>query len=126
VPLPAWLQRLLPNPAPRGNPMLTSAAASPHSALFGEADAAGIFYAPLFTDHSTGRSAERGIVKNWRLVPGRSMVAGQRIVDIETEIGLIPVRTRSNGHLAEILAPEGAEIVPGQPLWRYGIAKQAW
>jgi hypothetical protein len=31
-----------------------------------------------------------------------------------------------NGNLAEIIAEVGAEVVPGQPLWRYAVSKQAW
>ncbi len=105
---------------------MLSAAATPSQPLFGESDAGGIFYAPMFADHQTGRSAERGVVQGWRVEPGRSMVAGQLVVSILTDIGLIPVRTRANGHMAEILAAEGTEVVPGQPLWRYSVAKQAW
>jgi hypothetical protein len=106
--------------------MLTTGDVRPPGPMFGEADSSGVFHAPLFADIASGRTAARGRVRSWYLIAGRSMVAGQRVLDIETEIGIIPVRTRSNGHLAEILAEQGAEVVPGQALWRYSVSAQAW
>lgn len=115
-----WMKRMQGWRDPRSSPAPTPAA------VYGDADAAGVFRAPWFLDATTGRSAERGVVKRWHLDAGRSMVSGQRVVDIETEIGVIPVRTRMNGHLAEVLAPVGATVVPGQGLWRYAVSRQAF
>lgn len=108
------------------NPILTGGTTAAPTEIYGDADASGIFHAPIFFDPQSGRSATTGTVKAWHVPAGRSIVSGQRVLDIQTEIGLIPVRTRMNGHLAEVLAPVGTVVSPGQPLWRYAISKQAF
>jgi multidrug efflux pump subunit AcrA (membrane-fusion protein) len=40
------------------------------------------------------------------------------------EIGLVPVRTRINGNLAEKFVEVGDEVTPGQALWRYVVSRQ--
>ncbi len=92
--------------------------------LYGQVDDRGIFYAPLLIDPTTKKQAAKGTVKKWHHQIGRSMVSGQRILDVDTEIGVLPVRTRINGNLAEIFVPVGSEVVPGQALWRYVVARQ--
>ncbi len=93
--------------------------------LFGQVDHRGIFYCPHFIEPASGKTADQGKVKRWHHEIGRSMVSGQRILDVDTsEIGLVPVRTRINGHLAEKFVQPGDEVVPGQALWRYVVSKQ--
>lgn len=108
------------------NPILTAGVRPLPVEVFGDVDAEGVFHAPHFFDHATNRSAATGTLKAWHVPAGRSIVSGQRVCDIETEIGVIPVRTRSNGNLAEILAPVGAEVSPGKPLWRVVVSRQAF
>lgn len=92
--------------------------------LFGQVDDRGVFYAPLLVDPTTRKQASRGTVKKWHHQIGRSMVSGQRILEVDTDIGPLPIRTRMNGNLAEIFVPVGAEVVPGQALWRYVVSRQ--
>jgi hypothetical protein len=92
--------------------------------LFGQVDERGIFYAPHLMDPTTKRQAARGTVKKWHHEIGRSMVSGQRILEVDTEIGPIPIRTRINGNLAEIFVQPGEEVVPGKALWRYVVSRQ--
>lgn len=92
--------------------------------LFGQVDDKGIFYAPLLVDPTSRKEAPKGTVKKWHHPIGRSMVSGQRILDVDTEIGIIPIRTRINGNLAEIFVQAGEEVVPGQALWRYAVSRQ--
>ena len=92
--------------------------------LFGQVDQRGVFYAPSFYDPTSGKQAERGTVKKWHHEIGRSMVSGQRILDVDTAIGVLSVRTRINGNLAEMFVQPGDEVVPGQALWRYVVSRQ--
>lgn len=93
--------------------------------LFGQVDARGVFYCPQFVDHASGKTADRGKVVKWHHEIGRSMISGQRILDVQTaEIGLVPVRTRINGNLAEKFVEVGDEVTPGQALWRYVVSRQ--
>jgi hypothetical protein len=92
--------------------------------LFGQVDHRGIFYAPHFHDPTSGKTADKGKVKKWHHEIGRSMVSGQRILDVDTDIGLIPVRTRINGNLAETFVQPGDNVVSGQALWRYVVSRQ--
>ena len=92
--------------------------------LFGQVDHRGIYYAPLLIDPTTKKQAAKGTVKKWHHAIGRSMVSGQRILDVDTDIGPLPIRTRMNGNLAEVFVQVGAEVVPGQALWRYVISRQ--
>ena len=94
------------------------------AALFGQVDGRGIFYAPHLVHPTTKQQAAKGIVKKWHHEVGRSMVSGQRILEVDTEIGLLPVRTRINGNMAEVFVQPGQEIVPGQALWRYVVSRQ--
>ncbi|MDX2118260.1 MAG: lipoyl domain-containing protein [Planctomycetota bacterium] len=86
-------------------------------------DSDGIFAAPELWDPISRRTAPRGKVLAWHVELGRSMVAGQKILDVQTEIGVIPIRTKTNGYLVEILAPVGKDIAPGMPLWRSAVSK---
>ena len=92
--------------------------------LFGQVDHRGIFYAPHFHDPTSGKTTDKGKVKAWHHEIGRSMVSGQRILDVDTDIGVLPIRTRINGNLAEKYVQPGDDIVPGQPLWRYVVSRQ--
>lgn len=93
--------------------------------LFGQVDHRGIFYCPHFVEPSTGKTADKGRVTKWFHEIGRSMVSGQRILEVETAtIGVVPVRTRINGNLAEMFVQVGEEVVPGQALWRYVVSRQ--
>ncbi len=92
--------------------------------LFGHVDEHGVFYAPLLVDPTTKKQAAKGTVRKWHHQIGRSMVSGQRILEVDTEIGIVPIRTRMNGNLAEIFIPVGSEVVPGQALWRYVVSRQ--
>lgn len=91
---------------------------------FGHVDDRGIDFAPLLIDPTTKKQAAKGIVKKWHHQIGRSMVSGQRILDVDTEIGVLLIRTRINGNLAEIFVPVGSEVVPGQALWRYIVSRR--
>ena len=92
--------------------------------LFGQVDHRGIFYAPHFHDPTSGKHTDKGIVKKWHHEIGRSMVSGQRILDVDTDIGVLPVRTRINGNLAEMFVKPGDAVIPGQALWRYVVSRQ--
>ncbi|QYU69316.1 hypothetical protein J4558_04005 [Leptolyngbya sp. 15MV] len=108
------------------NPILTGGTQAAPTELFGEVDQAGVFHCPRFIDPISGQSAESGQVRVWHLPPGRSMVSGQRICDVETSIGVVPIRTRVNAYLIEILTPVGASVTPGQPMWRCTTARQVF
>ena len=86
-------------------------------------DADGVFACPELWDPMTRRSASKGKIIAWHCELGRSTVAGQKILDVQTDIGVIPIRTKSNGYVIEILAKVGSEIAPGTPLWRSAVSK---
>lgn len=63
----------------------------------------------------TRRAAAKGKIIAWHCELGRSTVAGQKILDVQTDIGIIPIRTKANGYVIEILARVGSGITPARP-----------
>jgi hypothetical protein len=82
-----------------------------------------LFLCPLFFDRATAKSTTRGVVTGLHAETRRSIVAGQRILEVRTEIGLLPVRTKTNAFLIEYLVALGDEIEEGKPLWRVLVSK---
>lgn len=82
-----------------------------------------LFLCPLFFDRATGKSTTRGVVTGLHGEIGRSVVAGQRLLEVQTDMGMLPVRTKTNAFLIEYLVALGDEVEEGKPLWRVLVSK---
>lgn len=108
-------------PPPSGTPRKTGpSAVAPE---LPDPDAIGLVPCPLFLDRASGKSATGGTVVAMHAVPGRSYVAGQRMLDVQTPIGVLPVRAKTNGFLVGFVVQPGAEVIEGKPLWRTRVSK---
>lgn len=66
--------------------------------------------ANLGYDMSTGR------VARWLKQPGDAVQRGEPIVEVDTDKATVEMEATQSGTLAEIVAPEGAEVEVGEPI----------
>lgn len=63
-----------------------------------------------------GLTMERGTVVEWLVGEGDTIVAGQEILQVETDKAVVAVEARETGTLAQILVPAGQEVAVGTVL----------
>ena len=63
-----------------------------------------------------GFEQETGRVAGWLKDVGDAIVAGEAIVEIETEKATVEVESPGSGTLVEIVAAAGDEVAVGQPI----------
>jgi pyruvate dehydrogenase E2 component (dihydrolipoamide acetyltransferase) len=67
---------------------------------------------------SLGADMERGTISEWLVAPGDEVRRGDVVAVVETEKSTIEVEVFEDGIVAELLEPEGVEVVVGTPLAR--------
>ncbi len=60
--------------------------------------------------------AAEAAVQRWLVAVGDEVIAGQAIVEIETEKAVFEVEAEVAGTIAQLLAPEGASVAVGAPI----------
>lgn len=65
-----------------------------------------------------GETMEEGRVVAWMIAPGAAYKRGDILLEVETDKTVVEVPALEDGELAEILAPEGAQVRVGAPLAR--------
>ena len=72
----------------------------------------------LLTLPRLGETMEEGRIVAWLVAPGEAYRRGDAILEVETDKTVVEVPALADGALAEILAPEGAQVQVGDPLAR--------
>lgn len=73
----------------------------------------------VYTLPRLGETMEEGAVAKWLKQPGETFKRGEIIAEIESDKTLVELPALRDGVLEEILAPEGATIAVGAPLYRF-------
>jgi 2-oxoglutarate dehydrogenase E2 component (dihydrolipoamide succinyltransferase) len=94
-------------------------AAAPAAAAPAPASAAG---AVDVTVPVMGESVSEGTISSWAKKPGDVVKKDELLVEIETDKVAVEVSAPADGVLAEILAPNGSTVTPGQVIARVGDA----
>lgn len=63
-----------------------------------------------------GLTMENGVVQEWMVEVGETVVEGEVLVTVETDKAVGEVESPAAGRLGRILAEEGAEVEPGDVL----------
>jgi 2-oxoglutarate dehydrogenase E2 component (dihydrolipoamide succinyltransferase) len=69
-----------------------------------------------------GESVSEGTISSWTKKAGDAVKKDEVLVEIETDKVAVEVSAPADGVLAEILAPNGATVTPGQVVARIGAA----
>lgn len=65
-----------------------------------------------------GETMEEGRIVAWLVAPGDAYRRGDPLLEVETDKTVVEVPALEDGELAEILAPEGAQVSVGDPVAR--------
>ena len=73
-----------------------------------------------------GESVSEATVAKWTKKPGDPVKKDEVLVELETDKVSLEVSAPADGVLADIAAPEGATVTPGQVLARFPNAELVW